>query len=95
MAVGAGSTKARTSVLDIHLLVALITLTNRFFGWLVRVVATLTGHGGVHGKAFDPFALEGPVATRAVPSSEHLGLRAEDMASVAIHWHAIEIDVGQ
>ena len=39
--------------------------------------------------------LEGSVAARAVPSPKHLGLRTEDMARVAIHGHAIEVNVGQ
>jgi hypothetical protein len=83
-------------VLDIHLLVALVAFTNRLFARFVRVVAALAWHGGVHGKALDPLGgLEGAMAARAVPLSEHFGLRAEDMARVAIHRHAIEVDVGQ
>jgi len=82
-------------VLDIHLLVAFVALTNRLFGRLVRIVAALAWHRGMHGKPLDPFGLERPMATRAVPSSEHLGLRAENVARVAIHGHTIEVDVGQ
>ena len=80
-------------MLDIHLLVALVTLTNRLFGGLVRIVATFAGHSRVHGKAFKPFALERTVTTRAVPPSEDFGLGAKNMAGVAVHGHAIEIDV--
>jgi hypothetical protein len=39
--------------------------------------------------------LERPVAARAVPASKDIGLRLEYMARVAIHRHAIEIDVRQ
>lgn len=83
-------------MLDLHRLVALVAFTNRLFGWLVRVVATLTWHGRVHGKPLDPLGgLEGSVAARAVPPSKHIRLRAENMARVAIHGHAIEVDMGQ
>jgi len=83
-------------VLDIHFLVALVAITNRLFAWFVRIVATLARHRRVHGKPLDSFGgLERPVTTRAVPSAEDLGLRAVDMARVAIHGHAIEVDVGQ
>lgn len=83
-------------MLHIHSLVALVAITNRLFAWFVWIVATLARHRRVHGKPLDSFGgLEGPVATRAVPSAEDLGLRAVDMARVAIHGHAIEVDVGQ
>ncbi|RLB47359.1 MAG: hypothetical protein DRH23_10805 [Deltaproteobacteria bacterium] len=35
------------------------------------------------------------MAARAVPASKHIRLRAENMARVAIHGHAIEVDMGQ
>lgn len=93
MAVCARSAQACASVLDIHLLMALVTLTNRLFGGLVRIVATFAGHSRVHGKAFQPFALEWTMATRAMPPSEHFGLGAKNMARVAVHRRAIEVDV--
>ena len=83
-------------MLDLHRLVAFVALTDCFFARFVWIVATLAWHRGVHGKPWNPFGrLEGSVATRAVPSSEHFGLGAENMARVAIHGHAIEVDVRQ
>ena len=36
---------------------------------------------------------EGSMASRAVPPSKDIRLRLEDVARVAIHWLALEIDV--
>jgi hypothetical protein len=82
-------------VLDVHLLVTLVALKNRLFRWFVRVMTSLAWHGVVHGEPNAPFGLERSMATRTVPASKHVGLQAEDMARVAIHGHAAEIDVSQ
>jgi hypothetical protein len=95
VAVCARSAEAGSSVLDIDLLVTLVALKNRLFRWLVRVMASLAGHGVVHGEPHAPFGLERSMATRAVPASKHVGLQAENVARVAIHGHASEVDVGQ
>jgi hypothetical protein len=83
-------------VLDLHRLVALVAFKNGLFGGLVRIVAILAWHGPVHGEPLDPLdGFEGTVAARAMPPPEHIRLQAEDMARVAIHGLAIEVDVGQ
>jgi hypothetical protein len=82
-------------VLDVHLLVAVVAVSSDLIAWFVRVVTIFAGDRVVHGKPCHTFGFERPVAARAVPLSEHLGFRAEDVAGVAIHRHAIEIDMGQ
>jgi len=93
VAVCAGATEPRASVPDVHLVVALVAFPNGFHGWFVRVVAGLAGKRRVRREPGTAFRLERPVAARAVPTPKDVGLRLEDMASVAIHGHAIEIDV--
>ena len=80
----------------VHLLVALAAVTHRLGSRLVWVVAGLAGHGVVHGKTLETGGvLEGTVAAGAMPTAEHLRLIAEDVAGVAIHRGAIEVDVGE
>jgi hypothetical protein len=81
---------------QIHLLVALVALTNRLRDGFVRVVAGLARDSGMHRQATEARSgLEGTVASRAVPSAEDLGLLAEDVAGVAVHRRPIEVDVRQ
>ena len=83
-------------MLDFHRLMALVTFANGLFGRLVRIVATLARHGSVHGQPLNPLdGFEGSMAARAMPPPKHLRLRTEDVARVAIHGHAIEVDVRQ
>jgi len=49
MAARAGTAEARSSVFDIDLRVAFVALANRVGDRFVRVVASLAGHGSVHG----------------------------------------------
>lgn len=93
VAVCAGATEPGPPVLNVHLLVAFVALQNRFHDWLVRVVARFAGQRCVHREPGIALRLERSVAARAVPTPKDVGLRLEDMAGVAIHWHAIEIDV--
>lgn len=80
----------------VHLLVAFAAVTHRLSSGLVRVVAGLAGHGVVHGKTLKTRdVLEGAVAAGTMPTAEHLRLIAEDVAGVAIHRGAIEVDVGE
>jgi hypothetical protein len=75
---------------------ALVALANGLFGGFVRIVATLARHGGVHGKPSNPLGgFEGSMAARTMPPPKHLRLRTKDVACVAIHRHAIEVDVRQ
>lgn len=95
MTVCAGAAQLGSAMLKIHLLVALIAFAQGLFDRFVWVVAAFAWHRGVHGEAHVAFGLERPVAARAVPSTEHVLLCAKDVASGAIHRHAIEIDVRQ
>ena len=75
---------------------AFVAFANGLFGRLVRIVAALARHGSVHGKPLNPLdGFEGSMAARAMPPPKHLRLRTEDVARVAIHRHAIEVDVSQ
>ena len=93
VAVRTGAAQLRPPVLDLHLLVALVTLQNGFCSWFVRVVTRFAGQRCVDREPRIALRLKGPVASRAVPPSKDAGLRLEDVARVAIHWLSLEIDV--
>jgi len=83
-------------VLHVHLFVAFAALEHCLFDRFVRVVAVLTRNRGVHRQALmDVFCLERSMASRAVPLSEYLRLRAENMAGVAIRGRAVGVQMGE
>lgn len=93
MAVCAGAAEPGAPVLDVHPLVALVALKNGLLDRLVGIVTGFTRERCVRREPRIRLGLERPVAARAMPPTKHIRLRLENMACVAVHRHAIEIDM--
>ena len=95
VAARAASAELRIPVLQIHLVVTIIALTNRFADRLVGIVTVLARHRRMHREPlWIRFGLIRAVASRAMPWAVDVGLRTKNMARVAVHGHPARIDVG-